>query len=760
MQSSASIIVKDVVLAGAGHAHVAVLRSFGMAPLPGVRLTLVTREVDTPYSGMLPGLVAGHYSFDEAHIDCGPLAHFAGARLVKAQACGIKVASKLLICDGRPPLPYDILSLDIGSQPATGDVPGAAGHAIAVKPIDQFLRQFETLRSRVLARAGPVRIALVGGGAGGVELILAVERRLRTDCAAQGRDASALSFSLVESAPAILAAFAPGVARRFLAILQTRGITVVTGARVARVDAHALHCADGRTLPADEILWTTQAAPAAWLADTGLTCDAQGFLRVDARLNALGHPDIFAAGDTVAFEPRPLPKSGVYAVRAGPVLAANIRARLTGAPLRKFTPQHQTLALISTGEKYAVGARNGLSFGGAWVWRWKDRIDRAFMRRFADLPQMAAPRPPASPLADVDLAALSASAMRCGGCGAKVGAPVLSRALRSLQPFPRASVLSGLSAPDDAAMIERPDGSIALHSVDYFRAMIDDPYLFGRIAANHALSDIFACGGQAETALAIATLPYGLAAKVEADLATLMQGANEALRAAGCTLVGGHTSEGAELALGFSVNGSVLPQNLLRKSGLMPGDALILTKPLGTGALFAAQTQGKAKARWIAAAVEQMLVSNQSAAQVLAAHGAQAATDVTGFGLAGHLAEMTKASGVSAQLWLAEVPVLPGARAVMALGIVSTMQAENLQLASVLGNDPPPASDAAAAILFDPQTSGGLLAGVPAASAGACLAALRAAGLAQAAVIGRVEARKADAQPGEAASITLCAGPP
>src|SRR5436309_16012465 len=136
-------VLKDVVLVGAGHAHVAVLRRFGMRPLPGVRFTLISREVHTPYSGMLPGLVAGIYAFDEAHIDTGPLARFAGARLVQDEAVGIDVAQQRIICRNRPPVPYDLLSLNIGSTPNTGVVPGADENAIPVKPIDGFLTRFE-----------------------------------------------------------------------------------------------------------------------------------------------------------------------------------------------------------------------------------------------------------------------------------------------------------------------------------------------------------------------------------------------------------------------------------------------------------------------------------------------------------------------------------------------------------------------------------------------------------------------------------------
>jgi selenide,water dikinase len=747
-------VVKDVVLVGAGHAHVAVLRMFGMRPLPGVRFTLITREVHTPYSGMLPGLVAGHYGFDDAHIDTGPLARFAGARLYQDEVVGIDVEARRLLCAKRPSVPYDLLSLNIGSTPNTDSIPGAAEHAIAVKPIDGFLRRFEALISRVIDRRGRARVALVGAGAGGVELLLGVEHRLRREVAQSGFDPGGLSFALVSDEPHILPAFPPAFRARFADILTARGIEIFTAAAVVGVESGLLRLDDGNDITADEILWTTQARAAPWLRQTGLPLDDAGFLAVEETLRVRGCADIFAAGDAIAFPARPLPKSGVYAVRAGPVLADNLRRTLTGKRLRRFRPQHEAMYLISTGKGYAVGARNGFTFAGSWVWRWKDRIDRRFMRKFNALPEMPAAAETPSPLADRNaLKEISAIAMRCGGCGAKVGATVLSRALGGIEPAARADVVVGLDAPDDAAVIDVGADRLSVQSVDYFRAIVDDPYLFGKIAANHALGDIFAMGGEPQSALAIATVPYGLEAKVEAELTAMMAGANEVLRDADCALVGGHTSEGAELSLGFAVTGLVDRTSVLRKTGLAPGDALILTKPVGTGTLLAADMRGKAKARWVMGAIAHMIRSNADAGSILRRHGARAATDVTGFGLIGHLIEMVRASGVDADVALDRVPVLAGARETVALGIFSSLQPQNVRLRRAISNLEEAARHPLYPLLFDPQTAGGLLAGIPLARAQSCIAALREAGYADAAIIGIVRERTETLEP-----ITLTAG--
>jgi selenide, water dikinase len=748
MQGVTAPVVKDVVLVGAGHSHVTVLRMFGMKPIPGVRLTLISREVHTPYSGMLPGLIAGHYGFDDAHIDTGPLARFAAARLYQDEVVNLDLASRRVICRDRPPVPYDLVSLNVGSTPNTADVPGASEHAIAVKPIDGFLARFEALKARVLARQGRTRVALVGAGAGGVELLLSVDHRLRREVVRAGFDAGGLSFVLVSDVPMILPGFPAAFRARFHAILAARGILVFTGAPVSAVEVGRLVLQGGPPVEADEILWTTQASPPRWLAEAGLPVDAAGFLAVDDRLRVVGHDEVFAAGDAIAFSARPLPKSGVYAVRAGPVLADNIRRTLIGKPLRPFRPQRDALYLLSTGGRYAVGTRNGLAFEGAWVWRWKDWIDRRFMRKFNDLPAMA--EVPAFRLELADQQAIkdiSAIAMRCGGCGAKVGATVLSRALGAIEPAARPEVVVGLEAPDDAALVDVGGDKLSLQTVDYFRAIVDDPYMLGKIAATHSLGDVYAMGGEPQTALAIATVPYGLEAKVEADLSAMMIGANEVLRAAGCALVGGHTSEGAELALGFAVNGLVARSAALHKGGLRPGDALILTKPIGTGTLLAAGMRGKAKARWVMAAIASMIHSNGRAADVLRRHGVHAATDVTGFGLLGHLVEMVRASDVDVTLAIDRVPLLAGARETLALGIFSSLQPQNVRLRRAIRELDVAAGHPLYPMLFDPQTSGGLLAALPLDEAERCVAALRAAGYADAAIIGVVSARSPALEP-------------
>lgn len=745
-------IVKDLVLIGGGHSHVAVLKRFGMRPMPGVRITLIAKDALTPYSGMLPGHIAGHYTLDECHIDLRPLARFAGARLYHDEAIGLDLAAKRVLCRDHPGVDYDVVSIDIGSTPRAADIPGAADYAVPVKPIGEFVARWRALAERARTQPGLIRIATVGGGAGGVELTLAIQHRLHTLLATRADAAAQISFDLLTDQDDILLAYPARVRRSFSQTLQSRGIGVHRRARVVAVERGTLRCADGRTVAADEILWVTQAGTASWLAQSGLAADAGGFVSVDDCLRSISHPDVFAAGDCAAMTNYVLPKAGVYAVRQGPKLAENLRRALAGRTLRPYRPQTSFLSLISTGDAYAVGAKRFAVAEGRWVWNLKDWIDRRWMRKYTELPEMgeanhAVPVLAAGLASAEALKDISAIAMRCGGCGAKVGASVLSRVMAELKPHARPDILIGLDAPDDAAVVAIPPGKLVVQTVDYFRAIVDDPYLFGQIAANHALGDIFAMGAEPQSALAIVTIPYGIEAKIEATLRELMAGALKVLGEAETALVGGHTSEGAELALGFAITGLADANALLRKGGMRPGDRLILTKPLGTGTLFAADMRGKADGRWIEAALQTMLRSNRAAARTLLGHGAHAMTDVTGFGLLGHLVEMAKPSRMDVELDLDRVPLLPGALETAAKGILSSLQPQNVRLRRAVRNLEEASRDPRYALLFDPQTAGGLLAAVPQERAEAALAALRAQGYPDAAIIGRVVAQSDALEP-------------
>jgi selenide,water dikinase len=518
-------VVKDIVLLGGGHSHIAVLRSFGMRPIPGVRLTLISRDVETPYSGMLPGLIAGHYTVHEAHIDLNPLARFAGARFIRASVTGIDPEAKTVMLDERPAVSFDILSINTGSTPTTHGTPGADEHTVPVKPISQFLTHWTRLEQRIEQHVGPIRIGIVGAGAGGVELALAIHYTL-TKSVEPGGPKHAPVLELLTADDEILASHPASVVRRFRRQFAKRGIAIHTNARVTEVASGQLRDASGNTFEYDEVLWVTNASAPGWLNDSGLELDGYGFVLINDCLQSTSHADVFAAGDVATMRNYPRPKAGVFAVRQGPPLTQNLRRRALGESLVRYRPQREFLTLISTGDRYAVAARGHWSTEGRWVWRWKDWIDSRFMRRFKELPSMlSGTQPQAQDLPSALQSDPPDDDMRCGGCGAKVAADVLEAALADIEPTARQDVVVGLHAPDDAAVVEVPPGKLSVLSVDAFRPMIEDPYVFGQIAANHCLSDLYAMGAEPQSALAIVSLPAWSDDKLAEELRQMLLGA-------------------------------------------------------------------------------------------------------------------------------------------------------------------------------------------------------------------------------------------
>lgn len=711
--------IQDLVLIGGGHVHALVLRMWGMDPLPGTRLTLVSPDPVTPYTGMLPGLVAGHYRRDELMIDLVRLARFAGARLILDRAINIDRVNRRIHLSARPDLPYDLASIDIGITSDVPDLTGAADHAVAAKPLGGFAAAWQGFLERGLAYP---RVAVLGAGLAGAELALACSHRLMQT----GRRAS---VTLIDRTDAPFPGLSPLARRRLLDALAAQGVGLRLGVEPARIGPAAVTLTTGEEIGSDFTLTATGARPHPWLRETGLT-DSLGYLTTDAQLRT-ADPLIFASGDCATLRDDPRPKAGVYAVRAAPILSANLRATLSGQALRSFRPQKDYLKLVSLGGKSALAEKWRLTLSGPRLWRLKDRIDRAFMAKFATFPAMANPRPKGPYTLGLQ-GHLDQRAL-CGGCGAKIGSGVLGKALAGLPPLTRPEVRSGPG--DDAAILTTPAG-VQVITTDHLRAFSFDARLMARIAALHALGDVWAMGAAPQVALAQITLPPLSAELQSRMLAEIMEEAGTVFTGVGADVVGGHTTEGAELTIGFTVTGTA--SRALAKGGARPGDALILTKPLGSGTILASEMAmalvpgmllGEAWANCIAS----MSHAQGSAASLLARH-AHAMTDITGFGLAGHLLEILDASGAAATIHLADIPLMPGAQELCLAGQGSSLLPSNQAATSWRMTAP---DDPRVTLLNDPQTAGGLLAAVPAALVRDLLAALHLKGH-DAAVIGQL----------------------
>jgi selenide,water dikinase len=409
--------------------------------------------------------------------------------------------------------------------------------------------------------------------------------------------------------------------------------------------------------------------------------------------------NVFAAGDCAHLTHTPRPKAGVYAVREAPILFHNLRAVMTGDALRRYHPQRDYLKLISLGGKSALAERFGTVFSGPLMWRWKDHIDQKFMDQFRTLPAMEPAQIPA--LHTLGMAEAMGDKPLCGGCGSKVGRRTLRGALAGLPASARDDIRP---LPGDDAALLLTGGVQQVMTSDHLRALTDDPVLMTRIAATHALGDIWAMGAAPQAATATVILPRLSSSLQDRTLVEIMATADQVMRDAGAEIVGGHTSVGSELTVGFTITG-LATRAPITLAGGVAGDGLILTKPLGSGVLMAAEMAGLAKGEWVLAAFEHMTQSQGAASEILG--HAHAMTDVTGFGLAGHLSGMCEASGVGASLDLDRIPMMAGAVVMSARGVRSTIYGDNRALVPELPDAGKPA------LLFDPQTAGGLLAAVP-----------------------------------------------
>ncbi len=702
-------LTHEVVLIGGGHSHALLLRQWGMKPLAGARLTLINPSATAPYTGMLPGFVAGHYGRDALEIDLVRLARFAGARMIFGRVTAIHPNERVIEIEGRAPIPYDLGSLDIGITSDMPQIPGFSEHGIAAKPLGPFSARWS---QHLNGSKGPV--VVIGGGVAGIELALSMAHALGGNGL----------VSVVEAETA-LAGVSATTRQHLLNELAATDIALYQNVTVTSVGSDHVTLSDDTEIPAALVVGAAGARPFPWLEETGLDL-SQGYVTVDETLRSTSHANIFAVGDCAHLSQSPRPKAGVFAVRAAPVLADNLRAALSGTPLRPFSPQKHYLKLVSLGRKAALADKWGRSIKGDWVWRWKDRIDAAFMEKLAALPEMTV-EPLPSERTDRVETALGPKPL-CGGCGSKVGADILDGVLADLPEVPRDDVHLGKG--DDAAVLGLGDSRLVV-TTDHLRAFWNDPYLFARIAALHALGDIWAMGADPQAALAQITLPPLTPDLQSGWMREIMQAASQVFTDEGAVIAGGHSTTGAELTVGFTVTG--LPSDrTITQSGGQIGDLLLLTRPIGSGVLLAAEMEKRAPGDAVESALRIMARSQGDAAKHLS-KSAHAMTDITGFGLAGHVARLAEASGVTARIALDNVLFYDEAEGLAAQGIRSTIWASNRSAHAVDVPETPRAD-----LLFDPQTAGGLLAALPKQLASDLLETLRKLGH-DAAIIGELQ---------------------
>ena len=716
-------ILADLVFLGGGHAQIAAIKSFAMKPVPGLRLTIVTANIRTPYSGMLPAYIEGVWDDDDLHIDLAHLAQYSGARLIVAPCTGIDADGHKLLFDDRPPLHFDILSINIGGQPDLGAIEGAADNVIPVKPIAKFQKAFDDF----FAAGLPNRLAVIGGGAAGCELALALNKRWRDHGVSP-------QMTLYSRSTRLMPQMAPRASHLMFVALLDAGIKLQLGRAVDKIDAGMIRFGDNTSAAFDACFLVSAVRPPRWLSTTSLELDDSGFVAVHPTLQSKSHANIFAAGDIATISGTPRPRAGVFAVRAGPVLAKNLRKYLHGHALKRWSAQKRYLAIISTADNGAIASWGQFGVKADGLLALKYWIDRRFMAKYQ---QLTMPTPPApQPFAGLDAGIdsqpdcdLSLSrqdpvfaTMRCLGCAAKASHTVLANALEDAVSLAVSNGADPALMPEvgietDAAIMALPPARHqVVQSVDVLSEIVSDPFMLGRIAAVHSLSDLYAALATPSSALAIINLPEANLSIQTNQLTQILAGGLFALSEAGVKLTGGHTSEGGALSVGFSVTGhskhkpSVAPFNAGSSGDLV----LVLTKPLGTGVIMAGHMQLVAKAQWIDDAIQQMAVSNQQAAKHFLKKSVLGATDITGFGLARHAQNLSLRLGASGcSLDLSSLPLLDGVLPLLSLGIRSSLHDQNRAAVQIdvsdLNNDVSAEFNANIETLFDPQTSGGLL---------------------------------------------------
>ena len=363
----------QLLLIGGGHAHLGVLELLARRQRSGIDVTLVSEHTTQVYSGMLPGHVAGHYTLPECSIPLDPVAELAKADFVRGRVSGLDLRQRVAVTESGKVLPFDVVSIDIGPAAESTVIPGL-GHALPVRPADKMLSAWYLMEQRFAGTPLPQVLAVLGGGPAGAEMVAALAHRARE--------------SKVQLKPSIVtgqAGLLPGMPAAARRMMQER--LTALGVRVIEADATAVRpsavsIGGAGEFHADLIVAALGASAARWPRESGLQCDERGFIAVNQHLQSVSHPFVFAAGDCASMVGHPYPKSGVYAVRAGRPLGENLLRTLTRRRLVSWRPQKRALYLLSAGGKEAVGLWGPLVVEGPRVWRWKDRIDRKFIRRF------------------------------------------------------------------------------------------------------------------------------------------------------------------------------------------------------------------------------------------------------------------------------------------------------------------------------------------------------------------------------------------
>lgn len=687
-------ITNDLVLIGGGHSHLSVLMKLSKRPINGNRITLITNEIDTPYSGMIPGYIEGIYSWRDSHIDLYRLCLKLNVRFIHAEVERVSAYEKEIYFKDRPKIKFDVLSINTGIQSNNREIKGAAKYCLPVKPISKltnnFLNKITNFKS----------IAFIGGGAGSVELALAIKKRFLNI----NQD---IKITIITGKRGLLSTFPQKTKLTSLKTLEKFKIDIIEYKRVLEVKPKQIILSDKSLLKIDKAILSTNSMTPKWLAKSDILLTKDNYILVNKSFQT-NYKYVFASGDVIDFNNQNLKKAGVFAVRSGKPLAINIRKFILGKKLVEYKFNKNYLALIGTSKRSAIATKYNLTFNSRFFFYLKKYIDQNFIKKFSDFKIRK----------KFTLEALKTDVlnifvkhkekitdkndiMQCKGCAAKVPLNALKQAL------PKDIV----STSEDAVSV--PGHPELYQTVDMISSIITDPFLLGKIAANHSISDMVSVNSKITSAMMILQLPLSKTEINSRDLEQVLLGANEIFKTIDCPLIGGHTMIGKDKdpIIGFSILGQKQKKIKIVKNRrkIKTKDLLILTEKIGSGLIFAGINNYLIDSYFQIDVIKQMIKGNLNFGKISNQLNILSMTDITGFGLANHLLNLIKRdnSKTGLTIYPNKIPLFEGVNECLNKDIKSSLFKSNYDIAQkdiIYKRDKSKLDN----ILYDPQTVGGI----------------------------------------------------
>tara|TARA_B100001093_G_scaffold512704_1_gene583081 strand:+ start:43 stop:2247 length:2205 start_codon:yes stop_codon:yes gene_type:complete len=687
-------ITNDLVLIGGGHSHLLVLMKLSKRPIKGNRITLITNEIDTPYSGMIPGYIEGIYSWRDSHIDLYRLCLKLNVRFIHAEVERVSAYDKEIYFKDRPKIKFDVLSINTGIQSNNSDIKGAAKYCLPVKPISKLANNFLNKITNYKS------IAFIGGGAGSVELALAIKKRFLNIN-------QEIKITIITGKRGLLSAFPQKTKSISLKTLEKFKIEIIEYKRVLEVKPKQIILSDKSILNIDKAILSTNSMTPKWLTKSDILLTKDNYILVNKSFQT-NYKYVFASGDVIDFDNQNLKKAGVFAVRSGKPLAINIKKFIIGKNLLEYKFNKNYLALIGTSKASAIATKYNLTFNSKFFFYLKSYIDKRFIKKFSDF------RIRKKITLDVLKTSLlnifvkhkekitdENNFMQCKGCAAKVPLIALKKAL------PQEIV----STSEDAVSV--PDYPDLFQTVDMINSIITDPFLLGKIAANHSISDLVSVNSQITSAMMILQLPFSKTEINSRDLEQVLLGAKEIFKLVDCPLIGGHTMIGKDKdpVIGFSILGQKQKkmESIKNRRNIKTKDLLILTERIGSGLIFAGINNYLIDSHFQIDVIKQMIKGNINFGKICNQLNILSMTDITGFGLANHLLNLIKRdnSKTGLTIYPNKIPLFEGVNECINKDIKSSLFASNYDIAQkdiIYKRDKSKIDN----IIYDPQTVGGI----------------------------------------------------